>query len=149
MTTAGRSLQVFLEPDLPGTRASAAAVRHILDVLLANAQDHGAGAVSVVVRDADTAIAVDVADEGPGVAEPEDLFRRRTSRVAGHGIGLALARALAEAEGGRLLLSRPGPRPRVSTLLLPAERPDRPQPPTRPADGSADLRSPVPSIPGH
>ena len=140
LTAAGRSLQVFLEPDLPGTRASAAAVRHILDVLLANAQDHGAGAVSVVVRDADTAIAVDVADEGPGVAEPEDLFRRRTSRVAGHGIGLALARALAEAEGGRLLLSRPGPGP-VFTLLLPAERPDRPQPPTRPADGSADLRS--------
>jgi signal transduction histidine kinase len=89
-------------------------------VLLANAQGHGAGTVSVVVRDADTAIAVDVADQGPGIAEPEELFRRRTSRAADHGIGLALARALAEAEGGRLLLSRPGPGP-VFTLLLPAE----------------------------
>ncbi len=120
LTAAGRSLDITLEPDLPGTRASAAAVRHILDVLLANARGHGAGTVSVVVRAADTAIAVDVADQGPGVAEPEQLFRRRTSHGAGHGIGLALARALAEAEGGRLLLSRAGPGP-VFTLLLPAE----------------------------
>jgi signal transduction histidine kinase len=120
LTAAGRTLQLTLEPELSGTRASATAVRHILDVLLANAQRHGAGAVSIVVRDADTAIAIDVGDQGPGVAEPEELFRRRTSRAAGHGIGLALARALAEAEGGRLLLSRPGPGP-VFTLLLPAE----------------------------
>ncbi|HEV7656926.1 MAG TPA: HAMP domain-containing sensor histidine kinase [Mycobacteriales bacterium] len=120
LAAAGRSLQITLQPELSGTRASAAAVRHILDVLLANAQGHGAGMVSIVVREADTAIALDVTDEGPGVAEPEELFRRRTSRGAGHGIGLALARALAEAEGGRLLLSRPGPGP-VFTLLLPAE----------------------------
>jgi signal transduction histidine kinase len=119
LTAAGRSMRITIEPDLSSTRASAAAVRHILDVLLANAQQHGEGDVSVTVRDADTAIAVDVADHGPGVSRPEELFRRRTFRAAGHGIGLALARALAEAEGGRLMLSRSGPEP-VFTLLLPA-----------------------------
>ena len=119
LTAAGRPLRIGIEPDVGGTPASAVAVRHILDVLLANAERHGGGAVTVTVRDADTAIAVDVADEGPGIIDPDELFRRRTSGAAGHGIGLALARALAEAEGGRLVLARPGPGP-VFTLLLPA-----------------------------
>ncbi|HVQ92368.1 MAG TPA: HAMP domain-containing sensor histidine kinase [Mycobacteriales bacterium] len=117
---AGRPLRVSIEPGLPGTRASAAATRHILDVLVANAARHGAGGVTITARPADTAIAVDVADEGAGVAVPSDeLFRRRAAPAGGHGIGLALARALAEAEGGRLVLTRPGPGP-VFTLLLPA-----------------------------
>ena len=116
---AGRPLRVVLEPGLPGTPASAAATRHILDVLLENARRHGAGAVTVTARDAGAAVAVDVADEGPGVADPDGVFRRRNPGAAGHGIGLALARALAEAEGGRLLLAHPGPAP-VFTFLLPA-----------------------------
>jgi signal transduction histidine kinase len=121
LAAAGRTLRVSIGPALPGTRASAAATRQILDVLLANATRHGAGAVTVTARDADTAIAVDVADEGAGVRVPAgELFRRRADRTAGHGIGLALARALAEAEGGRLVLTRAAPAP-VFTLLLPAE----------------------------
>ena len=117
---AGRTLRLSVPPALPRTSASAAATRQILDVLLANASRHGAGAVTVTAREADTAVAVDVADEGAGVRIPaEALFGRRTDRAAGHGIGLALARALAEAEGGRLVLTRAGPAP-VFTLLLPA-----------------------------
>jgi signal transduction histidine kinase len=111
-----------IEADLPATTASAAAIRQILDVLLDNAVRHGAGTVSVTARAADTAIAVDVADQGAGIAgSVEEVFRRRAGRAAGHGIGLALARALAEAEGGRLIVSRAGPAP-VFTLLLPARR---------------------------
>lgn len=116
----GRSLRVSSDPAMPGTPASAAATRQILEVLLANAVRHGAGTVTITARDADTAVAVDVADDGAGVSIPADeVFRRRTERAAGSGIGLALARALAEAEGGRLLLTRSGPGP-VFTLLLPA-----------------------------
>jgi signal transduction histidine kinase len=119
LRAAGRSLRMSIPPELPDTTASAAATRQILDVLVANAIRHGAGTVTVTVREADTAIAVDVGDEGPGVAVPADeLFRRRTERAAGHGIGLALARSLAEAEGGRLVLTRPAPAP-IFTLLLP------------------------------
>jgi signal transduction histidine kinase len=121
---AGRTLRVSIEPVLPGTRASAAATRQILDVLVDNAVRHGAGAVTVTARAADTAIAVDVADQGEGVGVPADeLFRRRAERAAGHGIGLALARALAEAEGGRLILTRAAPAP-VFTLLLPGRGDD-------------------------
>jgi signal transduction histidine kinase len=123
LVAAGRSLRTSADSALPGTPASAAATRQILDVLLANAVRHGAGSVTVTARDADTAVAVDVADEGAGVMVPvEELFRRRTDQASGHGIGLALARALAEAEGGRLVLTRSGPGS-VFTLLLPAGPP--------------------------
>ena len=120
-----RPLRVVVEPDLPRTSASAAATRHILDVLLDNALQHGAGTITVTAREVGTAVAVDVADEGPGVTDPDTLFRRRDPDATGHGIGLAMARALAEADGGRLLLANPGPRP-TFTLLLPAASTDPP-----------------------
>jgi signal transduction histidine kinase len=119
LNAANRTLRITVLPDASGTSASAAAVRHILDVLLANAQRHGEGEVTITVRDADTAVAIDVTDQGSGIAAPEEIFRRRTAQASGHGIGLALARALAEAESGRLMLTRSAPSP-VFTLLLPA-----------------------------
>jgi signal transduction histidine kinase len=114
----GRHLEVRTEADLPETRASTAAVRQVVAVLLDNAATHGTGTVVLTVRDAGAALAVEVADEGPGPADVDGLFRRRTNGMNGHGIGLSLARGLAEAEGGRLGLSRA--RPPVFTLLLPA-----------------------------
>lgn len=107
---AGRSLTVTAVPEPPAAAASAPALRQVLDVLLDNALRHGRGTVTVTVRDAGDALAIDVADDGPGVTGPEqDLFTRRSERASGHGIGLALARTLAEAEGGRLLLTRRTP----------------------------------------
>ena len=115
----GRDLRVRVDPGALEARASTAAVRQVLQVLVDNATIHGRGTVTVVVREATGAVAVDVADEGPGVPDPEGtLFTRRADRSDGHGIGLALARRLAEAEQGRLTLSRAAPP--VFTLLLPA-----------------------------
>jgi len=85
-------------------------VRQVLSVLLDNAAGHGSGTVTIEVRDAGDALAIDVSDQGSGITvRPEELFTRRAGRAAGHGIGLALARSLAEAEGGRLSLTRPVP----------------------------------------
>jgi signal transduction histidine kinase len=118
---AGRQLRSDVAADLPVSSASPAAVRQVVDVLLDNAVAHGAGTVTLTVRDAGGAVAIDVADEGDGPPDPELIFRRRGDCATGHGIGLALARSLAEAEGGRLRLARPAPP--VFSLLLPA-RPD-------------------------
>jgi signal transduction histidine kinase len=114
----GRRLQVTTAPELPVSRASAGAVRQVVDVLVDNAVVHGGGTVALVVRDAGATVAIDVSDEGDGPPDPDAVFRSRQDGASGHGIGLALARALAEAEGGRLVLSRA--RPPVFSLLLPA-----------------------------
>ena len=121
----GRTLQLDVQGDTPVSTAAPAAVRQVLAVLLDNATRHGVGDVTLRVRDAGGALAFDVADEGPGVDGGETL-PRRTDESRGPGIGLTLARGLAEAEGGRLRLSQPVPP--VFTLLLPAaaEAPDGP-----------------------
>jgi signal transduction histidine kinase len=119
LAVAGRPLRVVVESGLPPVDASTAALRHVLDVLIENAAEHGAGTVTVRARPTAGALAVDVADEGPGPSPSGgDLFRRRSESAHGSGIGLALARSLADAEGGRLVLSRPGPAP-CFTVLLP------------------------------
>jgi signal transduction histidine kinase len=115
-----RKLRVAVDPQAPVSLASTAAVRQVLTVLLDNAATHGSGTVSVAVRNASDALAIDVSDEGAGITTPEpELFTRRSRLADGHGIGLALARSLAEAEGGRLRLTRPCPP--TFTLLVPAQ----------------------------
>jgi signal transduction histidine kinase len=118
LTARGRTLRLDVADGLPVCEASAAAVRQVVSVLLDNAVTHGAGTVTLSVRDAGGALAIDVGDEGGGPADPDTVFHRRHEGATGHGIGLSLARSLAEAEGGRLRLSRPCPP--VFSLLLPA-----------------------------
>ncbi|MCC2275240.1 HAMP domain-containing histidine kinase [Streptomyces sp. ET3-23] len=117
LTEEGRSLTVECEPDLPEVRASQAAVKQIMDVLVDNAATHGRGRIRLLARDVGTGVALEVMDEGPGPgACGEAVFA--VPRRGGHGIGLGLARSLAQAEGGRLVLRHPGPNP-VFSLLLP------------------------------
>lgn len=125
LAAAGRPLLTTVQRPLPEVRSLPSAIRQILDVLIDNAATHGAGAVTVEAVDIGTGLAIDVGDEGPGVADGVDIFARRQSAARdgagnghGHGIGLAFARSLAEAADGRLVLRRPAPP--VFTLLLPA-----------------------------
>lgn len=115
-----RRLAMHITASLPAATASAAALRQVLDVLLDNALQHGAGAVTLSAVELGDAVAVEVTDEGGGLAgNSESAFTRRSPSARGHGIGLALARSLAEADGGRLVVRRSAPHP-IFVLLLPA-----------------------------
>ncbi len=119
---AGRGLRLVVEPGAPASSCSLAAVRHILDVLLDNALQHGAGVVEVVARNSTDVLAIDVHDQGGPVIDDERVFERGWSGGDGHGIGLALAQDLAQSQGGRLLLARTRPGT-TFTLLLPGDDP--------------------------
>jgi signal transduction histidine kinase len=121
LAAGGRRLSVTCREPLPEVRSAPSVVLQILEVLVDNAATHGRGGISVEAVDLGTALSIEVGDEGAGIAAGDDVFARRTSNGEGHGIGLALARSLAEAEGGRLLLRRPAPP--VFALLLPGDPP--------------------------
>ncbi|MCU1487381.1 MAG: histidine kinase [Actinomycetia bacterium] len=120
LASAGRPLHIDVQPDLGQARCSADVLREILVVLLDNAVIHGDGTVRLTVRPAGAGVIVEVGDEGAGIPDPATVFRRRAGEATGHGIGLALARSLAEAQGGRLLLSHAAPHPRFTVALLAA-----------------------------
>lgn len=124
LAASGRPLRIVAADDVPSAAAAEGAVRQILQVLTENAIVHGAGPVTVTARTIGGAIAIDVSDEGPGIAgDVEAVFRRRGASAQGSGIGLSLARSLATADGGRLIAQRSGPSP-TFTLLLAAAAPE-------------------------
>jgi signal transduction histidine kinase len=99
-----------------------ATVRHVLDVLLDNALAHGDGRVSVSIGSVDGLIEIDVADEGHASREADPFSEQRSD--TGHGIGLRLARTLAESDGGELSLVES--RATVFRLTLPVDRQGEP-----------------------
>ncbi|MDF9813571.1 ATP-binding protein [Streptomyces sp. SPB162] len=111
------------------------AVSQVLATLIENSLMHGAGTVGLHTRVTGNQAVVEVTDDGPGV--PPDLgarvFERTVSGRNSTGLGLAVARDLAEADGGRLELLQQ--RPPVFALFLAQE--DRSGEPRRPR-GDAD-----------
>jgi signal transduction histidine kinase len=95
--------------------------------LAENAAKYGGGGVMRVYRSPANEIVVEVSDDGPGV--PPNLlgklaapfFRADDARseANGAGLGLAIAQAIAEAHGGRLVLENRIPRGFSAKLVLP------------------------------
>lgn len=113
----GRPLRVTA-PDVSAPLAvSGAAIRQILAVLVSNAAEHGSGTVTVVATCGPDTVRVEVSDEGAGLEiDPDLVLERRADRITDRGIGLPLARSLAEAEGGRLVY-RAVPRPTFTVMI--------------------------------
>ena len=92
----------------------------VIATLLDNALVHGGGVVTIRTSQTPRSVVVEVRDEGKGV--PQELvpriFERSVSGLpGGTGLGLALARSAAAADGGQVVLVRP--RPAVFAVFLP------------------------------
>jgi signal transduction histidine kinase len=121
-----RKLEVIGEKGLfayvtPGSAAQ------VIATLLDNALVHGAGTVTIRTSQTPRSVVIEVRDEGKGVP-PElvpRIFERSVSGApGGTGLGLSLARTVAAADGGQVVLVRP--RPAVFALFLPHGVPDEP-----------------------
>jgi signal transduction histidine kinase len=104
----------------------------VLATLVDNALMHGAGPVEIRTSQNTKSAVIEVEDQGKGVP-PElvsRIFERSVStRPEGTGLGLSLARTMAAADGGRVVLVRQ--RPPVFAVFLPRNPPTAPQPVTR------------------
>ena len=102
----GMPVAVRIDPDLPLVRADPVLCERILVNLLHNAVRHGRPPVSIAARRAGDRLELRVTDAGPG---PDPAVAARLfdpfaagPRTGGTGVGLALARGLAEAQGALL-----------------------------------------------
>jgi len=116
--TARRSIHVSGERGVR-VRATPVALGQILTTLLENSLTHGRGTVEISARRAGPSVVIEVSDNGEGVsrAMAPHIFERSVSS-GGSGLGLTLARDLAEAAGGRLELV--SAQPPVFALFLSA-----------------------------
>jgi len=103
-------------------------IRRALRNLVGNALRYGRKAEVSLLREGNCAV-IRICDEGPGIAEDQiarmlEPFTRgdpsRNSETGGAGLGLTLARAIAEQHGGTLdLANRPGGKGLCAILRLP------------------------------
>ena len=96
----------------------------ILSNLIDNACKWAEGNIKVAARRADGKIFIDVADDGPGIADDMrdkvfDVGARLDEGKAGSGLGLAIARDLARLYGGDLELEKAPAGGLLARLLLP------------------------------
>jgi signal transduction histidine kinase len=116
----GLGLEVLVESQVPATEGHTELLTRAIANLVDNAVKYASrpGPIRLSLRRRGALAVVEVADSGPGIAliDHSDIFREfyrlpsaRASRTPGTGLGLAVARRVAEAHGGRLSLeSWPG-----------------------------------------
>ncbi|HST17479.1 MAG TPA: DUF4118 domain-containing protein [Gaiellaceae bacterium] len=114
--------------DLPPASVDAVHVQRILVNLIDNARKFSPDGPSVTVsaQREDGGIVVEVADRGVGIRPEEaealvEPFERGEAVVRGAGLGLAIARGFAVANGGSLTLVPRGGGGTIARVVLPAE----------------------------
>jgi signal transduction histidine kinase len=121
----GGDVRAEIERETQVVAADRLRLRQAIDNLISNALTHAAsGGVLVGVRSAKGVLVVFVTDRGPGIpaGEQERIFEagvRLDAARPGSGLGLALARAIAQAHGGTLTVDSEVGRGATFALTLP------------------------------
>lgn len=129
--TAGHQIEVAIAPELPLVRADERALAEVVYTLVDNACKYSPAGTRVRIRaevqNQQDEIRLSVSDEGPGIP-PElrtqvfDRFFRAAPEAkrlprGGSGMGLAIARGIVEAHGGRIWIED-GPRGRGARVCF-------------------------------
>lgn len=124
-------------PEGVGAIGDPVALEAALDAVLENVHVHGGGRGEVMWRRDGKSSSIAVVDHGPGIPAEvaarafERFFRADPSRgrdTGGAGLGLALARTLVEAQGGRMWLEPTEGSGLTVHLEFPAHEPERKPP---------------------
>jgi signal transduction histidine kinase len=111
-TSADRTLRFVDESETP-VLVTPGSLSQVLATLIENSLKYGAGETTVSTRSASggSGLFIDVAEEGEGVDDElaPEIFTKHISGGSGTGLGLALARELVQADGGRLELAQRRP----------------------------------------
>lgn len=122
----GASIRADAEGTVPEVRADPVRLRQALANLIENALAHSPAGVDVVVsaRERENGVELAVADKGEGIdRKRHDAVFESGIRFAdrpGQGLGLAIARTIAEAHGGRLEVEAAPGRGATFRLVLPS-----------------------------
>lgn len=115
----GLALEASVEPDLPDVAADRGRAIQVLTNLLTNALRYtpSPGTIGIAATQSAGGVAISVTDTGIGIA-PEELpriferfyrvDRSRSRALGGSGVGLSIAKALADAMGGSLTAESAG-----------------------------------------
>jgi signal transduction histidine kinase len=126
----GTTVQLDVPESLPPILGDRRRVEQILTNLLSNAAKYTprGGLVEVAARSENGHVQLSVADNGPGVPEPErefvfDKFYRGREAIrhgeAGSGLGLAIVKSLVELHGGSIQVESGQPRGARFVVVLP------------------------------
>ncbi len=126
------TLRAEVEDGLPSVRGDRDRLRQVLTNLIDNAVKYSPAGAEVEVRvyPENSQVRIDVRDEGPGIAKADqrlifEKFSRGKAAGAGKpgtGLGLFIARSIAEAHGGSLDVWSTPNRGATFTLALPATK---------------------------
>lgn len=122
-------LNIILDGNLPDALADRMQIEQVVLNLLKNSIEAFEGtkirAPSIEIRANNLVgeiLKVSVRDNGPGFAAPEKAFDAfYTTKVEGHGIGLAICRSIIEAHGGQLSAANRGKSGAVVSFTLPID----------------------------
>jgi two-component system sensor histidine kinase KdpD len=127
-------VEVRVADDLPPVSLDYVEIDQVLSNLIENAARHTRPGTSIVVsaQIGDGEAIVEVSDDGPGVPEDaldrvfEPFYRGPSGATPrGTGLGLAVARGLVEAHGGRISVRNRAEGGAVFSFTLPIQRPAR------------------------